>query len=309
MKKKIEKSKRLFIKTLMGLGILSIFPFKLKAFEITKDCVTSSDLLGPFYIEDSPNVSILTPPEITSDFLLITGTVYANDCITPIPNAVVDIWHANKGTYDQNTNSYLDANYDDNYATPPYYRAKIYTDSNGNYAYQTIMPGKYENGSYYRPSHIHYKSSFLEENELTTQLYFEGDSSLEIDPWSSNPSAQNRIISLTTDENNNLNGVFDIVLNTNPSNVPTINIRENILIRSIHPNPINNNSTIYFHTNNRKLNIEICNINGQIISKKINFQKSTIKLSTILPKNINSGIYILRIKSSDGYSDAKRFII
>ena len=40
---------------------------------------------------------------------------------------------------------------------------------------------------------IHYKSSYLDQNELTTQLYFEGDSSIQIDPWASNPSAENRI--------------------------------------------------------------------------------------------------------------------
>tara|TARA_B100000902_G_C27286675_1_gene904820 strand:- start:1182 stop:2012 length:831 start_codon:yes stop_codon:yes gene_type:complete len=276
---------------------------------MTEDCETSSDIQGPFYIADSPNISILTPPEITSEFLFITGTVYANDCITPIPNAVVDVWHANRGTYDKKTNSYLNSNYDDNYGTPPYYRAKIYTDNNGNYGYQTIIPGKYENGSYYRPSHIHYKASFLEKNELTTQLYFEGDSSLEIDPWASNTSAQNRIIPLTIDENNNSNGVFDIVLNTNPSDIPTISIKENKLIQSIHPNPINNNSIIHFHSNSAKLNIEICNINGQIITKHNNYQNPTIKLNTILPDNIQNGVYILRIKSSDGYSDAKRFVI
>ncbi len=309
MKKNIEHSRRIFLKILMSLGIFSFLSFKIRPFSMTEDCETSSDIQGPFYIADSPNISILTPPEITSEFLFITGTVYANDCITPIPNAVVDVWHANRGTYDKKTNSYLNSNYDDNYGTPPYYRAKIYTDNNGNYGYQTIIPGKYENGSYYRPSHIHYKASFLEKNELTTQLYFEGDSSLEIDPWASNTSAQNRIIPLTIDENNNSNGVFDIVLNTNPSDIPTISIKENKLIQSIHPNPINNNSIIHFHSNSAKLNIEICNINGQIITKHNNYQNPTIKLNTILPDNIQNGVYILRIKSSDGYSDAKRFVI
>ena len=175
----MKNYRRFFIKTLFNLGILSLIPFKMNALEYIQDCETTSDIEGPFYTPNSPNISILTPPEITSDFLFITGTVYANDCITPIPNAVVDIWHANKGELlsDGEEDFFGNSTYVDNF-----YRAKIYTDINGNYAYQTILPGKYLNGGYYRPSHIHYKSSYLNQNELTTQLYFENDTTIAIDP-------------------------------------------------------------------------------------------------------------------------------
>ena len=37
------------------------------------------------------------------------------------------------------------------------FRGKIITDENGNYNLETIIPGKYLNGSQYRPSHIHLK--------------------------------------------------------------------------------------------------------------------------------------------------------
>ena len=73
-----------------------------------------------------------------------------------------------QGEYDKNSDSYLNSDYEE-----VLYRSKIYTDNNGNYAYQTILPGKYLNSTYYRPSHIHYKSSYLEQNELTTQFYKE----------------------------------------------------------------------------------------------------------------------------------------
>ena len=118
-----NKQRRFFLKSLLGLGAFSIFPFKLTAFNALEECITTSDIQGPYYIPDSPNISILNPPEITSNFLFITGTVYANDCITPIPNATVDVWHSNKGTYDLETNSYLNSSYDN-----VLYRAKIYTD-------------------------------------------------------------------------------------------------------------------------------------------------------------------------------------
>ena len=35
-------------------------------------------------------------------------------------------------------------------------------------SFPNTMPGKYLNGLTYRPSHIHYKSSYLNQNEITT---------------------------------------------------------------------------------------------------------------------------------------------
>ena len=145
--KMIKFNRRKFIKSILKLGILSMMPINLKAFSyFQEDCITTPDIQGPFYIENPPNISILTPPKITSDFLFITGTYKRLQ--TPIPNAVVDIWHANKGVYDEISNTFLNSDYE-------IITTEVkFTDSNGNYAFQTIMPGKYLNGLTYRPSHI-----------------------------------------------------------------------------------------------------------------------------------------------------------
>ena len=79
------------------------------------------------HLENPPNISILTPPEITSNFLFITGTVYASDCKTPVPNAAVDIWHANKGTYDEITNTYLDSDYENDFIEEKYLLTEMET--------------------------------------------------------------------------------------------------------------------------------------------------------------------------------------
>ena len=220
-----------------------MMPYKAIASIYNNDCETTNDIEGPFYIANSPNTSILHPLDIESNLLIITGTVYANDCITPIPNAVVDIWHANRGEYNKSNDEYVNSQYESDF-----YRAKIYTDINGNYSFQTILPGKYLNGSYYRPSHIHYKSSYLDQNEITTQLYFEGDTSIPNDPWASESAAINRIISLSIDNNNNYNGVFDITLNTNPNEINNTSLKDSRIINSIYPNPTNKTSYIYLST-------------------------------------------------------------
>ena len=298
-------NRRFFIQSLMSLGFFSLFPIKLKGFN-NEDCETTTDIEGPFYIPNSPNIYNIAPPETTSDFLFITGTVYAKDCKTPIPNAVVDVWHANKGQYDEKTNSYLNSDYED-----IYYRGKIYTDSAGNYAYKTILPGKYLNGIVYRPSHIHYKSSYLDQNELTTQLYFEGDTSIETDPWASNPIAQNRIIPLTLDEENNLHGTFDIFLGTSPEEIVDLinNVEENKYIQSIYPNPINEQTIIYLKENSNNISIDICDVNGKqiIFHKKVT--QSQIRLFDLLNKELNKGIYIIRIFKNNKPTDSKRFVV
>jgi len=297
-----NNQRRDFLKSLLGLGVFSMIPFKITAFNNIQDCITTSDIQGPYYIPNSPNISILSPPEITSDFLFITGTVYANDCNTPIPNATVDVWHANKGIYDSATNSYLDSSYDNTR-----YRGKIYTDDNGNYAYQTVLPGKYLNGSYYRPSHIHYKASYNNQNELTTQLYFENDTSIPIDPWASISSAENRIISLEIDKNNNLHGVFDIVLNTNPLSLNNIELNNQKLIQSIYPNPVNEHTHIHLRPTQYKNMIEICDISGKSIYKATVFEEK-INLHKTLNYRLKKGIYIIKITSND-IVDAKRICV
>ena len=301
----MKKHRRFFLKTLFNLGLFSLLPIRLQAFNFVGDCETTPDIEGPFYIENPPNISILTPPEITSNFLFITGTVYANDCKTPIPNALVDVWHANKGDYNEKTNSYLNSDYED-----IFYRGQIYTDISGNYAYQTIVPGKYLNGTMYRPSHIHYKSSYLAQSELTTQLYFEGDTSIELDPWASDSLAINRIIPLTIDENNNSHGIFDITLNVNSSDIiNTTSLGENKFIKSIYPNPVNEQTIIYLDNKNTDIYIEIFDINGKTIGKSQNITNSRIRLYDILNQNLNKGVYILRIIKNKTAIDSKRFVI
>ena len=61
MNEKIKKGRRFFLKTLISLGVVSMFSFKWKPFNILEECeITSNDIEGPFYIENSPNISILT---------------------------------------------------------------------------------------------------------------------------------------------------------------------------------------------------------------------------------------------------------
>ena len=55
-------------------------------------------------------------------------------------------------------------------------RARLMTDENGYYEYETIHPGAYRIGpNAWRPPHIHYWVRKQNYRDLVTQLYFRGD--------------------------------------------------------------------------------------------------------------------------------------
>ncbi len=87
--------RRNFIKTgLMGTAAISMAPTVLLS---RQDCnVTNNDILGPYWAENHPYRVVLANIDEPGTRIHIAGTVKANDCETPIQNAIVDVWHANQ---------------------------------------------------------------------------------------------------------------------------------------------------------------------------------------------------------------------
>lgn len=163
----------------------------------TEGCyVTEDNILGPYYKKGAPLDGNLAD-DLAGELLIIEGTVYGCDCVTPLAGAIVDIWQADSdGAYD-NVGFTL--------------RGRIETDSDGRYRLTTIKPGWYLNGDQFRPAHIHYKVSHADGAALTTQLYFEGDPYIEDDPF----VKASLVIPLTTGQDRGaraLLGTFDVVL-------------------------------------------------------------------------------------------------
>ncbi|MCH7860034.1 MAG: hypothetical protein IID14_10130, partial [Candidatus Marinimicrobia bacterium] len=63
--------------------------------------MTREDILGPFY---RPNAPLRTDMRMAEDGgapLVVAGTIYANNCVTPLPGASIDVWQADgDGNYD-----------------------------------------------------------------------------------------------------------------------------------------------------------------------------------------------------------------
>jgi len=118
---------------------------------------TISQTEGPFYKPNSPERISLREPGISGTPLKVTGYVLSTTC-QPIAHALLDFWQADSnGNYD-NTGFKL--------------RGHQYTDNQGRYSLETIVPGEYPG----RTRHIHVKVQAPNGPMLTTQLYFPGES-------------------------------------------------------------------------------------------------------------------------------------
>ena len=149
--------------------------------EFVAQCATTSDILGPFYRANAPVRTDLTFEGLAGSVVEIKGRVLAEDCISPVKDALVEIWHCNtEGEYDNETDQYL-------------HRGVQTTTTTGEYSFETILPGKYLNGKLYRPAHIHFRITSPSSKELVSQIYFLGDPHITDDPWASQDKAAARI--------------------------------------------------------------------------------------------------------------------
>ncbi len=145
------------------------------------DCATTDDILGPFYRANAPVRTDLTFEGLSGSVVEIKGKILAEDCTSPVKDALVEIWHCNtEGEYDNETDQYL-------------HRGAQTTMDTGEYSFKTILPGKYRNGRLYRPAHIHFRITSPTTKEIVSQLYFMGDPHITEDPWASQDRAEARI--------------------------------------------------------------------------------------------------------------------
>jgi len=163
-------------------------------------CKTTDDILGPFYKSNAPFRENIIPLENTSESLIVKGKVFTG-CDTALTEALVEIWNANDvGVYD-NSNTYN-------------FRGSYKTEQDGFYKFNTIIPGAYLNGDTYRPSHIHFRITAQNHQELVSQIYFKDDPFIKNDPWAGDKKASERILLIEKDKNGVDTVIFNIHMNT-----------------------------------------------------------------------------------------------
>ena len=126
--------------------------------------LTVEETEGPYYFDaDKVRSDIREDREGTR--LRLALRVLAADTCKPIPDAVVDIWHADAG------GAYSGFDGAGSCAQTRYLRGAQVTNKDGVAEFTTIYPGWYQG----RTMHIHAKVHLDNATVLTTQLYFDDD--------------------------------------------------------------------------------------------------------------------------------------
>jgi protocatechuate 3,4-dioxygenase beta subunit len=149
---------------------------------------TIPETAGPYFKPQSPLRSDLREPGIVGRRVELSGQVLTRAC-RPLAGALVDLWHANDhGEYD-NKGFRL--------------RGHLFTDSEGRYAFNTILPGLYPG----RTRHYHVKVQASGAALLTTQFYFPNEERNRTDGL-----FRSELVMKVTDREDSLLAQFDVVL-------------------------------------------------------------------------------------------------
>jgi catechol 1,2-dioxygenase len=169
-----------------GLGIEHFLDLRLDEEEEKAGVIggTPRTIEGPLYVAGAPKskgfARIDDGTEVEQGEIFFMQGKVLDDKNNPIPNAIVEVWHANlKGNYSYFDQSQSDFNL----------RGTIETDEKGNYQFRSILPSGYgvppggstelllhavgRHGN--RPSHVHFFVSAPGCRKLTTQINFDGD--------------------------------------------------------------------------------------------------------------------------------------
>lgn len=281
----------------LGAGLIANSKSKLSPKELVACDKTTADYFGegPFYTEQPPQIqdNLLAKETEQGDRLILSGRVFNLECSEFIPETIVDIWHANhEGQYDNQG-----------------YNLRGFTKTNaqGFYLFETILPGKYLNGSDFRPSHIHLKIIPPGFPTLTTQIYFEGDDKIADDRAASITEgefdATHRIISLSTNTEGKQEGQFDIVINGEGQTVGVQDLHLNTgMIYNVKPNPFQDSLEIHYGVFKKaKVGIVVYNMQGQqvaVLEDKVMYPEKYY--ATWNPEiGLASGNYFVAIKINE----------
>ena len=117
---------------------------------------TPRQTAGPYYSADTPKRNVLIETGSSATRLVLEGFVLSRRC-TGVAQAMLDVWHCDeRGVYDNKGFRY---------------RGHLFTDAQGRYRLETIVPGVYPG----RARHIHLRVQAPGRRLLTTQIYFPSD--------------------------------------------------------------------------------------------------------------------------------------
>jgi protocatechuate 3,4-dioxygenase beta subunit len=145
------------------------------AANLSADCVlTPSETEGPYYVKASKVRSDMTEGRAGAPLRLSLIVLNARTC-QAIPDAMVDVWHADaEGVYSAYPGQGDSRSQDTTGQT--FLRAVQVTGADGQATFNSIYPGWYRG----RTTHIHFKIHFNNNTMVTSQLFFPEDISTQV---------------------------------------------------------------------------------------------------------------------------------
>ena len=185
----------------IGVGVFGNISWNKDRF--VGDTSTTTDLLGPFYRPGAPIRKNINAEGYSGKLFHVSGTVLKEDGKTPFKNCRIEIWQCDENRVYDNTSDEFK------------YRGSQITGADGKYHFIGMHPIPYpagENSEIWRPAHIHLLISGEGQQDLITQIYFEGDDYLEKDAGSASTNAMKRILKIVKNSKNEETIRFDIVM-------------------------------------------------------------------------------------------------
>lgn len=172
-----------------SLSTASDLPDKMVC-QLTRGHRLGAEQLAP---QAAPSVLALAAAADPGEQLIIMGEVYAADCTTPLPNALIEVWQTDAaGSYGKLV-------------------GKLRTDANGHYELHTIKPAYYAGEANPPPLHIHFIVDHPAAQGIETELFF-ADDPLLARTQIATETLVTALQPTTTADGLVLRGVFNLVL-------------------------------------------------------------------------------------------------
>lgn len=318
--------RRKLLKGLGALGLASVLPFqkasalgdavnKFSGKSGDSACwLTPQKTEGPYYFDPHLIRADITEGRAGAPFQM-TITVINMDC-TPIPNVMVDVWHADK---DGNYSGY------NGFVGQTFMRGTLFTNAQGVVVFNTVYPGWYTG----RATHIHFKVRLSATTFVTSQFCFldSVNNGVYATPLYSgrgpNPmtnaqdgifgsaAPQYLVMDVASNGSGGYNGTYSIGINS-PTGVTEPNeIINGYLLEQNYPNPFNPSTKIIYHIGKSdNVKLAVYDMLGKEVSVLVNkFQQAGRYEINFNAANLTSGFYFYKIISGEFISTKEMLLV
>jgi len=269
---------------------------------------------GPYYFDPGLIRSDITEGRAGMP-LQMTLTVQNNACL-PIPNVMVDVWHADK---DGNYSGY------NGFVGQTFMRGTLFTNALGQVVFNTVYPGWYTG----RATHIHFKVRLNATTFVTSQWCFLDSvnnavyATSQYSAHGQNPitnaqdgifgsaAPQYLVMDAVANGTTSYTGTYTIGIDS-PTGIEQPNEMVNgFMLEQNYPNPFNPSTNIVYHIGKAgEVKLAIYDMLGKEVKVIVNrFQQAGRYEVKFNAENLHSGSYFYKLTAANEFIDTKEMLL